>query len=139
MERGWECGMRPLLGMLFSVLTICVAVCAEMLTPTAFTEEFPRALTPAQPSANVSVVGDLRLTIKEPDGLVRSIQLGNAYSEYKLDPKPFDDLVEKLATIFWRPADKAAAGLDRTRIVPVIKDRQWLDELHNTLKARGKP
>jgi hypothetical protein len=92
--------MRPLLGMLFSVLTICVAVCAEMLTPTAFTEEFARALTHAQPSANVSVVGDLRLTIKEPDGLVRSIQLGNAYSEYKLDPKRFDDLVEKLATIF---------------------------------------
>jgi uncharacterized protein YtpQ (UPF0354 family) len=127
--------MRPLLGVLFSIVAICVAICAEMLTPTAFTEEFARALTRARPSANVSVVGDLRLTIKEPDGL----QLGNAYSEYKLDPGRFDDLVERLATIFWQPADKAAAGLDRTRIVPVIKDRQWLDELHNTLKARGTP
>ena len=131
--------MRLWLGVLFSCVAICVAICAEMLTPKAFTEEFARALTRARPSANVSVVGDLRLTIKEPDGLVRSIQLGNAYSEYKLDPKRFDDLVEKLATIFWQPADKAAAGLDRTRIVPVIKDRQWLDELHNTLKARGTP
>ena len=131
--------MRPLLGVLFSVVAICVAICAEMLTPTAFTEEFAWALARARPSASVSVAGDLRLTIKEPDGLVRSIQLGNSYSEYKLDPRRFDDLVENWAAIFRQPTNKAAGGLERTRIVPVIKDRQWLDELHNTLKARGTP
>jgi uncharacterized protein YtpQ (UPF0354 family) len=129
--------MRLWLGVLFSVVAICVAVCAEMLTPPAFTQEFARALARTRPSANVSVAGDLRLTIKEPDGLVRSIQLSNAYSEYKLDPQRFDDLVGNFAAIFWQPADQAAAGLDRTRIIPVIKDRQWLDELHNTLKAKG--
>jgi uncharacterized protein YtpQ (UPF0354 family) len=129
--------MRLWLGVLFSVVAICVAVCAEMLTPPAFTQEFARALARTRPSANVSVAGDLRLTIKEPDGLVRSIQLSNAYSEYKLDPQRFDHLVGNFAAIFWQPADQAAAGLDRTRIIPVIKDRQWLDELHNTLKAKG--
>ena len=129
--------MRLWLGVLFSVVAICVAVCAEMLTPPAFTQEFARALARTRPSANVSVAGDLRLMIKEPDGLVRSIQLSNAYSEYKLDPQRFDDLVGNFAAIFWQPADQAAAGLDRTRIIPVIKDRQWLDELHNTLKAKG--
>ena len=108
-----------------------------MLTPPAFTDEFARALTRARPSANVSVAGDLKLTIKETDGLVRNIQLSNAYNEYKLDPQRFDDLVGNFAAIFWQPADQAAAGLDRTRIIPVIKDRQWLDELHNTLKAKG--
>ena len=129
--------MRLWLGVLFSVVAICVAICAEMLTPPAFTEEFARALTRARPSANVSVAGDLKLTIKETDGLVRNIQLSNAYNEYKLDPQRFDDLVGNFAAIFWQPADQAAAGLDRTRIIPVIKDRQWLDELHNTLKAKG--
>ena len=129
--------MRLWLGVLFSVVAICVAICAEMLTPPAFTDEFARALTRARPSANVSVAGDLKLTIKETDGLVRNIQLSNAYNEYKLDPQRFDDLVGNFAAIFWQPADEAAAGLDRTRIIPVIKDRQWLDELHNTLKAKG--
>jgi uncharacterized protein YtpQ (UPF0354 family) len=124
---------------LFSVVAICVAVCAEMLTPSAFTQEFARALARTRPSANVSVAGDLKLTIKETDGLVRSIQLGNAYSEYKLDPQRFDGLVENFAAIFRQPTNQSAAGLDRTRIVPVIKDRQWLDELHNTLKAKGTP
>ena len=129
-------GMRPLLGVLFSVVAICVAICAEMLTPPAFTQEFARALARTRPSANVSVAGDLKLMIKETDGLVRNIQLNNAYNEYKLDPQRFDDLVATFSAIFSQSASKEA-GLDRTRIVPVIKDRQWLDELHNTLKARG--
>jgi uncharacterized protein YtpQ (UPF0354 family) len=128
--------MRPLLGVLFSVVAICVAICAEMFTPAAFTQEFARALTRARPSANVSVAGDLKLTIKETDGLVRNIQLNNAYNEYKLDPQRFDDLVATFSAIFSQSAGKEA-GLDRTRIIPVIKDRPWLDELHNTLKAKG--
>ena len=128
--------MRPLLGVLFSVVAICVAICAEMLTPPAFTQEFARALARTRPSANVSVAGDLKLTIKEMDGLVRNIQLNNAYNEYKLDPQRFDDLVATFSAIFSQSASKEAE-LDRTRIIPVIKDRQWLDELHNTLKAKG--
>ena len=128
--------MRPLLGVLFSVVAICAAICAEMLTPPAFTQEFARALARTRPSAKVSVAGDLKLTIKETDGLVRNIQLNNAYNEYKLDPQRFDDLVATFSAIFSQSASKEA-GLDRTRIIPVIKDRQWLDELHNTLKAKG--
>jgi len=127
--------MRPLLGVLFSVVAICVAICAEMLTPPAFTQEFARALARTRPSANVSVADDLKLTIRETDGLVRNIQLNNSYNEYKLDPQRFDDLVATFSAIFSQPSKEA--GLDRTRIIPVIKDRQWLDELHNTLKAGG--
>jgi uncharacterized protein YtpQ (UPF0354 family) len=128
--------MRPLLGVLFGIVAFCGALCAEMLTPPAFTEEFARALTRALPSSNVSVAGEFRLTIKETDGLVRNIQLNNAYNEYKLDPQRFGDLVATFSAIFSQSASKEA-GLDRTRIIPVIKDRQWLDELHNTLKAKG--
>ena len=128
--------MRLWLGVLFSVVAICVAICAEMLTPPAFTDEFARALARARPSANVSVAGDLKLTIKETDGLVRNIQLNNAYNEYKLDPQRFDDLVATFSAIFSQSAGKEAK-LDRSRIVPVIKDRQWLVDLHKMHKAQG--
>ena len=77
--------------------------------------------------------GRSQIDEKETDGLVRNIQLNNAY---KLDPLRFDDLVATFSAIFSQSASKEA-GLDRTRIIPVIKDRQWLDELHNTLKAKG--
>ena len=67
-ERSWGGrGMRPLLGVLICVLTLCLAIGAEMLTPQAFTEEFARALTRALPSSSVSVAGDLKLTMKEDD------------------------------------------------------------------------
>ena len=128
--------MRPLLGVLIYVLTLCLAIGAEMLTPQAFTEEFARALTRALPSSSVSVAGDLKLTMKEANGVNRTVQLNNAYNEYKLDPQRFGDIVETFSAMFSQPASKEA-GLDRTRVVPVIKDRQWLDELHYTLKGRG--
>jgi len=107
-----------------------------MLTPQAFTEEFARALTRALPSSSVSVAGDLKLTMKEANGINRTVQLNNAYNEYKLDPQRFGDIVETFSAMFSQSASKETA-LDRTRVVPVIKDRQWLDELHNTLKGRG--
>jgi hypothetical protein len=128
--------MRPLLGVLFAIVALCGALGAEMLTPPAFTEEFARALTRAMPKSSVSVASELKLTIKETDGLVRNIQLNNAYNEYKLDPQRLGDLVETFSAMFAQSRGKEA-GLDRSRIVPVIKDRQWLDELHNTLKAKG--
>jgi hypothetical protein len=128
--------MRPLLGVLIYVLTLCLAIGAEMLTPQAFTEEFARALTRALPSSSVSVAGDLKLTMKEANGINRTVQLNNAYNEYKLDPQRFSDIVETFSAMF-SPSASKETGLDRTRVVPVIKDRQWLDELHNTLKGRG--
>ena len=128
--------MRPLLGVLICVLTLCLAIGAEMLTPQAFTEEFARALTRALPSSSVSVAGDLKLTMKEANGINRTVQLNNAYNEYKLDPQRFGDIVETFSAMFSQSASKETA-LDRTRVVPVIKDRQWLDELHKTLKAKG--
>lgn len=128
--------MRPLLAVLIYVLTLCLAIGAEMLTPQAFTDEFARALTRALPSSSVSVAGDLKLTMKEANGVNRTVQLNNAYNEYKLDPQRFGDIVGTFSAMFSQSASKETA-LDRTRVVPVIKDRQWLDELHNTLKGRG--
>ncbi|MGZ3295423.1 MAG: hypothetical protein ACXU9D_19395, partial [Xanthobacteraceae bacterium] len=117
-------------------LTLCLAIGAEMLTPQAFTEEFARALTRALPSSSVSVASDLKLTMKEANGVNRTVQLNNAYNEYKLDPQRFGDIVETFSAMFSQSASNET-NLDRTRVVPVIKDRQWLDELHNTLKGRG--
>ena len=110
-------GMRPLLGVLFGIVAFCGALCAEMLTR----RPSPRSLR--APDARCRhrtyrVAGEFRLTIKETDGLVRNIQLNNAYNEYKLDPQRFGDIVQTFTAMFSQPASKAA-GLDRTRIVPV--------------------
>jgi len=124
------------------LLLVCLLVMgsvsrADTLSPSAFTEEFARALTPAMPSATVKVEGELRLSIKDASGLERTLFLSNPYQEYALDPQRFGDIVKRFIAAMLQ-SDKTHAKLDRSRIVPVIKDRKWLSDLQQTLKAQGK-
>ena len=129
--------MRHVLGLLFCLVAFCGAVRAQTLNSQAFTQEFARALTTALPSATVTVKGDLALSVKEASGLDRTIFLTNPYREYSLDPRRFDDIVKGFVAAMAR-SGTGQAKLDRSRIVPVIKDRQWLVDLHKMHKAQGK-
>jgi uncharacterized protein YtpQ (UPF0354 family) len=129
--------MRHVLGLLLCLVAFCGAVRAQTLNPQAFTQEFARALTTALPSATVTVKGDLALSVKEASGLDRTIFLTNPYREYSLDPKRFGDIVKGFVAAMAR-SGTGQAKLDRSRIVPVIKDRQWLVDLHKMHKAQGK-
>jgi uncharacterized protein YtpQ (UPF0354 family) len=128
--------MRHVLGLFFCVMVFCGMVRAQTLNSQTFTEEFARALTAAQPTATVTVKGDLALSVKEASGLDRTIFLTNAYREYSLDPKRFGDIVKGFVAAMSR-SGPTQAKLDRSRIVPVIKDRQWLVDLHKMHKAQG--
>ena len=126
--------MRYVLTMLFCGVALCAGICAEMLTPRAFTLEFARAVGMAMAPASVSVNGDLELAIAEPGGRRRTLMLKNAYKEYSLDPERLDDIVRSHVAAMSRPWSGRA---DRSRILPVIKDRQWLEDERSGFKARG--
>jgi uncharacterized protein YtpQ (UPF0354 family) len=106
------------------------------LSPQAFTQEFARALTSAMPKSTVLVRGELELLVKDPNGAERTLFLTNMYQDYTRDPARFGDIVKTFVAAMLKPG-KAPAKLDPARIVPVIKDRQWLVELNRTLKAQG--
>jgi uncharacterized protein YtpQ (UPF0354 family) len=129
--------MRHVLGLLFCVAIFCGAVRAQTLNSQAFTQEFARALSAALPTATVTVKGALALSIKEASGLDRTIFLANPYKEYLLDPTRFGDIVKGFVAAMAR-SGSGQAKLDRSHIIPVIKDRKWLDDLHTMLKAQGK-
>src|SRR5262249_21988826 len=59
------------------------------------------------------------------------------FLQVALDPARFADIGKKRAAAILQ-SEKGQAVLDRARIVPVIKDRQWLVDLRNALKAQGK-
>lgn len=123
------------------LILVCFLVCgvsrAETLSPAVFTQEFARALTAAMPSTTVTVQGELQLSVKDAAGLDRTLFLSNAYQDYSRDPARFGELVKASIAAMQQPA-KAGTKLDRSRIVPVIKDRKWLSDLQQTLKAQGK-
>jgi hypothetical protein len=128
--------VRSLIGLLCAVVVLCGAVCAELLTPGAFTDEFVRARAAPMPSSTVTSKRELELTINDPSGVERTIVLHNAYREYSLDPERLRSIIGTFATTLSQPRT-GETKLDRSRIVPVVKDREWLDELHHSLRLKG--
>jgi uncharacterized protein YtpQ (UPF0354 family) len=128
--------VKLLLGLLVAMVAWCGVARADKLAPRAFTEEVARALTAALPSTTVTIKGELRLELSDPTGLKRTLNLANAYQDYSRDPARFDEVVRTIVAALSR-SGSGQARLDPDRIVPVIKDRPWLVDLHKTLRARG--
>jgi hypothetical protein len=88
------------------------------------------------PSATVTITGDLELGITDTPGRNLSINLANPYRDYTRDPQRLGAILQVYVKALSSPVAVSAA-LDRTRIVPVIKDKQWLADMQNGLRAQG--
>ena len=109
----------------------------DVLPPSEFTREFAEALRKAGPGLRVTIVKDLELQVTSTDGHDSTSFLDNAYNEYKQDPKTKADVIQRFVTAGLEPISRIRDGVDRTRIVPVIKDRPWLEEMRQTFMSRG--
>jgi uncharacterized protein YtpQ (UPF0354 family) len=125
------------------LLTMLACLCAPARAEpkaAAFTREVAQALVAALPATKVTVVRDLELRIQAPDGTQTTLALGNFYGDYVRDPARLGAIVETYVAALTAPKPPSGAvpgKLDRTRIVPLIKDRQWLVDNHRGYKARG--
>jgi hypothetical protein len=129
--------MRRLIAALIMAAGLSGMACADTLAPRAFSEEMARALQAAMPSATVTIKGDLELGINNAAGRNASVSLANPYRDYTRDPQRLGTIVQAYVKSLSSPPLAAPAALDRTRIVPVIKDKQWLAEIQNGLRAQG--
>ncbi len=139
--------MRALLAVLLCIVVLVPGRAAEVLSPPAFAEHVARAIRAALPSVVVTV-RDSEVLVKDPiGGKDATLTLKNAYADYVQDPARLEPLIKShiAALRQARSAPRRVAQLeagasskvDRTRIVPVIKDRQWVDDNVAGLKARG--
>jgi uncharacterized protein YtpQ (UPF0354 family) len=108
----------------------------KTLTPAQFTSELVDAITLTSPSTKVIVKSDLELELTASGGTSFTAFLDNAYNEYLQDPKEVKDVIQRYTHSFLEPRDEAAK-VDRARIVPIIKSRQWLIEIAQSMKDRG--
>ena len=106
---------------------------SDLLTPHEFTREFAESLRRAKPGLNVAVVRDLELRVTSADGRESTSFLDNAYDMYKQDPKAKADVIQKFVTAGLDTIGGLRDGVNRARIVPVIKDRPWLEETRKAL------
>jgi uncharacterized protein YtpQ (UPF0354 family) len=102
-----------------------------------FTEAFAHILREASPGLRVIIGGPLELKLVLQDGAEQTAFLENAFTEYQAHPELRNDVLEKFATALRETIGHPKGHIDRTRIVPVIKDAGYLTEVRRALEARG--
>jgi uncharacterized protein YtpQ (UPF0354 family) len=111
----------------------------DILTPAQFTNEFVEALRASSPELKVKVTNDLELELTTTGGKKITSYLYNAYDNYKTDPRLKAGALNRfVSSLLETVADsQSSQKLDPARIVPVIKDRPWLEETKKALMDRG--
>jgi len=120
-----------LLALLFSLS------CGEQPpTPAQFTQEFVEEVRKTRPSLVATVEADLQVRIETPDGAHSTTFLENAYQLALQDPEARGAVIRGYVQAILEPKS-TVEPVDRTRIVPVVKDRAWLSDIGAALAARG--
>ncbi len=135
--------MRRFLRFVLVVLGICSGCSkTKVLTPSEFTSECVKALQERSPSLKIEVVRDLELRLTGSDGHEFGSFLYNIYDLYRQDPIAKATLIDRVVATALEITTGTHDGVDRTCIVPIIKDRPWLEESRQrsvTLGAEGTP
>ena len=114
---------------------------ADTLTPRAFTERVACATMAAMPSAKVAVNGDLQFVVRYANGASAASDLTKAFKSYEREPQHLDDIVQAQVSALLEAGGDASGlpKLDRTRIVPVIKERQWFEAMQRRGREQTPP
>jgi uncharacterized protein YtpQ (UPF0354 family) len=102
---------------------------ASFPTPAEFTQEVAEAYRKKDPAVKVEVAGELELKVTAASGESLTNFLNNTYDAYRQDPESKEEAVGKLIDLALQALAKGDEPLDRSRIVPVVKDRGWLAEM----------
>lgn len=108
-----------------------------LLTPAEFTETFVAAFRKYAPHLSIQIEQELELKVSSSQKKDSSVFLHNAYDLYQQSPKELDNIIQRYVA---SGADTLAMmdnPVDITRIVPIIKDREWLEETRQAVLDRG--
>jgi len=116
------------------VLLICVLGClqasAAELTPQQITDEYAAAARAAYPKATVTVLAPLKVQVKGESGGEGTAYLDNLYAQITSDPSRKQDLLQRHVASFAQTfVDPGARSIARDKIVPLVKDREWLKDM----------
>jgi uncharacterized protein YtpQ (UPF0354 family) len=131
-----------LLPVLFAALVLAAgAARADTLTPRAFTERVARAALAAMPTAKVAINGELQFVVRYGNGASANSDLGKAYKTYEREPDHLDDIVQAQVTALMEAGGDANGlpKLDRSRIVPILKDRGWVEVMARRGREQTPP
>lgn len=104
-----------------------------LLTPDEFTRDVAALLRKKRPDLEVEIVGEMEIKI---GGSFRSF-LNNAYDLYRRDPAGKKQIINDVLATGLEAIERSGQQVKREQIVPVIKDRAWLEESRMAMAERG--
>jgi uncharacterized protein YtpQ (UPF0354 family) len=121
------------------LLTACIS-CTRSgpLSSAGFTEACVASLRQAEPGATVVVENDLELLLISERGDTAALFLNNAYATYLQEPAALDELIHNYSLGWIESVDPGIDSVDRSMIVPVVKDRLWMEDMEQSLLSKGK-
>ena len=130
--------MKRLLQTILAALGLC-AGCSDwtVVSPRRFTEDFADELRKSSPGIKVELINDLEVKVTATNGRSYGSFLNNAYAMYKRDPKSKAEVIQTFIAAGLETAAGFPEGVDRTRIVPIIKEKLWLRETRKVMAGRG--
>lgn len=128
--------MRMVISLWFAVLFGMHSLAADILSPRQFSQQYIQAAKAKMPDLKLEMVSDLQLHVKDSANKEWEVYLDNAYTAYKANPQDMNAIVDRyLASLSEiRTADEST---DRSRIVPIVKDRRWIKDIIASTKSRG--
>ena len=131
--------MKPFILIVFTTFLISACKNNKILSEKEFTSVYYDSLVAVSPATEFKIKKDLFITAMKDSNEIQ-IYLNNAYANYKLDP----DSIASVITTFRKSSIEFLNNLEQkpiqvNKIVPVIKDAGYLDEIYlSTLEKNAK-
>ena len=119
------------------VVTLLPTAAFAALSRDAFTQEFATLLRAALPNHKIEIVEALQIRVTDSKGEDSTAFLDNAYNEYTADPDARQELIEHRVAAWVESLAGDDVPLDPKNIVPIIKDRGWVEQAISMSKSRG--
>jgi uncharacterized protein YtpQ (UPF0354 family) len=84
----------------------------------------------------VTVVGDLELKVGKPEGVSSRSFLSNPYDLYRQRPQDRDAILKRYVAATLESVDRGEKPVDRSRIVPIVKDRGWVEDMRASTQGK---
>ena len=107
------------------------------MTPAEFTKEYASVLQKAQPAAQIKIKAPLELKITGTSGIELTAFLDNCFKEYSTSPQNKAVIIDRYVAAFAEEPNFNRETINLSRIVPIIKDYGWLEEVKKGIAAAG--
>ena len=97
--------------------------------PAAFTQDYLARLKKVKPDARASIAADLELEVFFPDSTQPlRVYLDNAFRDFSQSPRDKEAILSRYIGALTESRANAAAPIDPARILPVIRDREFVEQ-----------